>query len=415
MPDAPRAGLEPDPAVERRRQVPPRPRQPRELRRLAAPQPFGAGRRAPRRRPAWTSARRAAARPCRRGPRIPGGRGARSRDRSPPAPAPPGTRARRGRAPAPRAGGRQTRSPSARAPSSEQPHLDRQPPARGPRTPGEQAVPPAAARRRARPPGRSATRSPAPARSRTSPCTCTPRTRTEAPLGRAVSSSPGRTSPQCAVPVTTVPDPAIVNTRSTAIRNGRCGSSLALDAARARQHRVAHGSDPAAPEHRARDHRGAGERPPFQVALDLVPAHLEQLPLHEIRLRERDHAAPHPEHLEDAQVLAGLRHHPFVGGHDQQRAVDPRRPGDHGVHETLVPGDVDERELDLPRRVRERREPEHERDAAPLLLGQAVAVDAGQGLDQRGLAVVDVTGGAEDDGAHAPILAGRRWSCWSRR
>ena len=35
-------------------------------------------------------------------------------------------------------------------------------------------------------------------------------------------------------------------------------------------------------------------------------------------------------------------------------------------------------------------------DAAGLLFGQAVAVDAGEGLDERRLAVVDVAGGAED-------------------
>ncbi len=123
-----------------------------------------------------------------------------------------------------------------------------------------------------------------------------------------------------------------------------------LDAARARQHGVTHGFDPAPAERGARDHRGSRQRPSVQVALDLLPAHLEQLPLHQVRLRERDDATPHPEHLEHAQVLARLRHHPLVGGHDQQGAVDPRGAGDHGVHEALVPGDVDERDLDLPHR-----------------------------------------------------------------
>src|SRR5207302_10290931 len=33
----------------------------------------------------------------------------------------------------------------------------------------------------------------------------------------------------------------------------------------------------------------------------------------------------------------------------------------------------------------------------PLLLGQPVGVDAGQRLDQRGLAVVDVASGADDE------------------
>ena len=37
-------------------------------------------------------------------------------------------------------------------------------------------------------------------------------------------------------------------------------------------------------------------------------------------------------------------------------------------------------------------------DAAPLLLSQTVGVDAGQRLHQRRLAVIDVTGGADDHG-----------------
>jgi hypothetical protein len=35
-------------------------------------------------------------------------------------------------------------------------------------------------------------------------------------------------------------------------------------------------------------------------------------------------------------------------------------------------------------------------DAACFFFGQAVAVDAGEGLDERGLAVVDVAGGSQD-------------------
>jgi hypothetical protein len=40
--------------------------------------------------------------------------------------------------------------------------------------------------------------------------------------------------------------------------------------------------------------------------------------------------------------------------------------------------------------------------SAPLLFFQAVGIDAGQGLDQGGLAVVDVSGGADDDRFHVP-------------
>ena len=53
-------------------------------------------------------------------------------------------------------------------------------------------------------------------------------------------------------------------------------------------------------------------------------------------------------------------------------------------------------------------EAEVDRDAARLLLGPAVAVDAGQGQDQAGLAVVDVAGGADDGAAHhLPVRTSR--------
>ena len=50
-------------------------------------------------------------------------------------------------------------------------------------------------------------------------------------------------------------------------------------------------------------------------------------------------------------------------------------------------------------------------DAALLLLGQAIAIDAGEGLDERGLAVIDMAGGAEDQVAqHVDVLRSRYFS-----
>src|SRR3954465_13754885 len=48
-------------------------------------------------------------------------------------------------------------------------------------------------------------------------------------------------------------------------------------------------------------------------------------------------------------------------------------------------------------------------DAAALLLRQAVGIDAGQGFDQRGLAVVHMAGGADDHAVqpNLPVLMPR--------
>ena len=110
-----------------------------------------------------------------------------------------------------------------------------------------------------------------------------------------------------------------------------------------------------------------------------------------------------------------LRHHALVRGHDEQRPIYRRRAGDHRVDEALVPRHIDERELELTLGVGKRREPEHQRDAATLLFGQAVAVHAGECPDERGLAVIDMPGSPEDDGAHASILVARGCPCWNRR
>ena len=83
-----------------------------------------------------------------------------------------------------------------------------------------------------------------------------------------------------------------------------------------------------------------------------------------------------------------------------EREVDARRAGDHRAHERLVAGHVDD--ADVPDAVEhERREAEVDRDAAALLLGQAVGVDAGERAHERGLAVIDVARGAEDHGVAA--------------
>ena len=107
-------------------------------------------------------------------------------------------------------------------------------------------------------------------------------------------------------------------------------------------------------------------------------------------------------------MLAGLRHHAFVGRDDQQREVDAADAGQHVLDEALVAGDVHDLDRQPVGRV-EVGEAEVDRDAAGLLLRQAVGVDAGERLDQRRLAVVDVPGGADDDvmgAAHAPCGAG---------
>ena len=113
------------------------------------------------------------------------------------------------------------------------------------------------------------------------------------------------------------------------------------------------------------------------------------------------------EQVDDREVLAGLRHDAVVGGDHEQHDVDAGGAGDHLPHELLVARDVDDAHRAAARQL-EAREAELDGDAALLLLGQAVGVGAGQRLDQRGLAVIDVTGGAEDERGHVRARSVRR-------
>ena len=102
-------------------------------------------------------------------------------------------------------------------------------------------------------------------------------------------------------------------------------------------------------------------------------------------------------------MLERLRRRPVVGRHHQQRGVNLARANQHVAHQPVMSGDVHEVQL---RAIGERevRVPHVDGHAAPLLLGKPVCVNAREDAQQRGLAVVDVAGGADDD-AHDRRLA----------
>src|SRR5262249_5649657 len=75
----------------------------------------------------------------------------------------------------------------------------------------------------------------------------------------------------------------------------------------------------------------------------------------------------------------------------------------------LVTGDVDDLDGESVRLL-EKGEAEIDGDAPRLLLGQTVGVDAGQGFDERGFAVVDVSRGADDYCSGGRVFGfHRRW------
>jgi len=67
-----------------------------------------------------------------------------------------------------------------------------------------------------------------------------------------------------------------------------------------------------------------------------------------------------------------------------------------------VTGDIDETDSDLAQI--EIGKSNIDRDAAALLFRQTISVDAGEGAHQRGLAVIDVSGRANNDRFHIEFV-----------
>src|SRR5690606_31307716 len=126
---------------------------------------------------------------------------------------------------------------------------------------------------------------------------------------------------------------------------------------------------------------------------------VEPVGLDEVDLGDGDDAAADAEQVDDREVLAGLGHDALVGGGDEQDDVDAGGAREHAADGGRVARDVDDGAL-LPGREANAGEAEVGRDAAALLLDEAVGVDAGERADERGLAVIDMAGRAEDEVGH---------------
>src|SRR4051794_13986313 len=100
-------------------------------------------------------------------------------------------------------------------------------------------------------------------------------------------------------------------------------------------------------------------------------------------------------------MLAGLRHDGIVRRDDEDGEIDARGAGKHILDEAFVARNVDDTQAKLTQI--ERCEADINGDAARLFFGQTVAIDSGEGFDERRLAVIDVPSSAEDQVArHGP-------------
>ena len=223
------------------------------------------------------------------------------------------------------------------------------------------------------------------------------------PPGLSTTRSPSATAPDSTVPVTTVPgadeDEAAVDRETEtpgAIANGM---TLGLGF----QPRL-QGVETFTRDGRDGQKGGFGEPGAQERGPDVSLERRAATDIREIGLAQSHDAMPDPEQIRDGEMFARLRHHAIVGRPPPgSRQSIPVAPATMVPNETFVPGHVDEAAR-AARAGLPVGETEVDRDAAPLFLGQPVGLDAGQGADESGLSMIDVTGRADD---HAGTSCGR--------
>src|SRR5690625_4010580 len=94
-------------------------------------------------------------------------------------------------------------------------------------------------------------------------------------------------------------------------------------------------------------------------------------------------------------MLARLRFPALVGSNDETDDRYRTDAGEHVTDEALVPRHVDEGDVP-PGRQRRPCESQIDGQSAAVFLFPAVGFDAGEGVDEGALAVVDVPGGPND-------------------
>ncbi len=140
---------------------------------------------------------------------------------------------------------------------------------------------------------------------------------------------------------------------------------------------------------------GVFEKCAAHVVFDFEAREFGGVGIDEIAFCERDDSASYAEEAADFEMLTRLRLDRFIGGDDEEDEIESGGAGEHVADEAFVAGDVDEAEAEII--FFEKCETEIDGDAAALFFGEAIGMRAGEGFDERGFAVIDVAGGADDD------------------
>ena len=197
------------------------------------------------------------------------------------------------------------------------------------------------------------------------------------------------------MPVTIVPAPRMVKTSSTHTRNtpllGRSSQALTTWFSASKNP-----SNPSPVMLEIGQMGALGQKRPGQEPAQIRGDLLAPSRLDQVNLGQGHQPVPHAHQREDVQVLVGLRHDAVIGRDDEDHHIHAMRPGHHVADEVHMPGHVhDAHDAFIGEAAGS--EAQVYGQAALLFLGQRVGLAAGEELDERGLAVVHVPGGAEHD------------------
>src|SRR5580692_2337154 len=101
----------------------------------------------------------------------------------------------------------------------------------------------------------------------------------------------------------------------------------------------------------------------------------------------------------DIEMFARLGHDRFIRTDHQQNQVDAPNASEHVFDESLMPRDIDEPEAHIRIQI-EMRETQIDRNSPALLLFQPVCINPCETFDQRGLAMINVTRGPDNNRTH---------------
>src|SRR6185369_6083229 len=100
----------------------------------------------------------------------------------------------------------------------------------------------------------------------------------------------------------------------------------------------------------------------------------------------------------DIKMLAGLRHHRFIGGDYEHHHIEAMRSGKHVFYKPLMAGHV--YKTDSVVSNGQIGETDVDSNAALFFFFESIGVDAGERFDESRLSVIDVAGGPDNDVLH---------------